>query len=77
MNETPQAHDWGPGESAVKPCCHAEPQSAMALHGVCIFCYRDRLAVAQHAWVKKLEEGRALNSKVFDLEREQSKGGDE
>ena len=28
------------------PCIHAEPQADSQLHGVCIFCYRDRLAAA-------------------------------
>jgi hypothetical protein len=26
-----------------EPCIHAEPQADSCLHGVCIFCYRDRL----------------------------------
>jgi hypothetical protein len=30
-----------------QPCIHAIPQAASQLHGVCIFCYRDRLAAAK------------------------------
>lgn len=29
------------------PCPHAIPQAASQLHGVCIFCYRDRLGEAR------------------------------
>ena len=25
------------------PCIHAEPQADSQLHGICVFCYRDRL----------------------------------
>lgn len=30
----------------MEPCGHAQPQADSQLHGVCIFCYRDRLAEA-------------------------------
>ena len=30
-----------------KPCGHARPQDASQLHGVCIFCYRNRLGTAR------------------------------
>ena len=32
-----------PVEDAFKPCGHEPPQGNSQLHGVCIFCYRDRL----------------------------------
>jgi hypothetical protein len=38
----------------MKPCAHAEPQGASQLHGVCIFCYRDRLSAA-HAQITKTD----------------------
>ena len=30
--------------SGFEPCTHAVPQADSCLHGICIFCYRDRLA---------------------------------
>lgn len=32
--------------SAFEKCGHAIPQANYCLHGICIFCYRDRLGVA-------------------------------
>lgn len=33
-----------PQQDPMKPCGHEPPQGASQLHGVCLFCYRDRLA---------------------------------
>lgn len=34
--------DWHPGMPLDTPCDHAQPLDASALHGVCVFCWRDR-----------------------------------
>lgn len=38
-------------ETLMEPCGHSEPQADSQLHGVCIFCFRDRGA----ALCKKLD----------------------
>lgn len=43
-----------PVEDAFKPCGHEPPQGNSQLHGVCIFCYRDRLG----AFRTQLDESR-------------------
>lgn len=43
-------------------CIHAVPQAADQLHGICIFCYRDRLGAAR-------TESAALRERVAVLER--------
>lgn len=48
---------------AIEPSCpHAIPQAASQLHGICIFCYRDRLAAVR-------AENAALRERVALLER--------
>ena len=34
-------------KNAFEPCGHEPAQSAAQLHGVCVFCYRDRLGKAE------------------------------
>lgn len=41
------------------PCGHCEPQSPAALHGICIFCWRDRGAAAVWALRARLERAEA------------------
>lgn len=43
-------------------CLHAIPQAASQLHGICIFCYRDRLASVR-------AENAALRERNAKLER--------
>ncbi len=43
------------------PCLHARPQAASQLHGICVFCYRDRLGAVG----RELREARA---RIADLE---------
>jgi len=38
------------------PCEHAIPQADSQLHGICIFCYRDRLSAA-HRELQIFKEG--------------------
>lgn len=47
---------------AEQTCTHAVPQAADQLHGICIFCYRDRLAAVR-------AENAALRERVKVLER--------
>jgi hypothetical protein len=52
----PAQQGEGDGERSIgPPCGHSEQFSDSQLHGVCIFCYRDRLGAA----VAKLKEARA------------------
>ena len=51
--ENPEARvDW------FKPCPHAVPQAASQLHGICIFCYRDRLGELSRLCQFYFEKGR-------------------
>ena len=50
----------------LEPCIHAVPQAASCLHGVCVFCYRNRLAAA-HREIAKLRE----DALVSDEERDE------
>lgn len=43
-------------------CGHEPPQSEMQLHGICIFCYRDRLGVAR-------KENRNYEAKLAEIEK--------
>ena len=58
----PYADDWEVGEAITKPCFHARPQDKSQLHGVCIFCWRDRCAVLAAA-VRRPEPGRCETCK--------------
>ena len=44
--ESPAAEHCPDAVPPFEPCGHERPQSAAQLHGVCIFCYRDRLGAA-------------------------------
>lgn len=37
-----QLKPWAIGDRIDAPCGHARPQAASQLHGVCVFCWRDR-----------------------------------
>lgn len=43
-----------------EPCIHAVPQSASQLHGICVFCYRDRLGATASALA-------AAEAKLFEM----------
>ena len=58
----PSADDWKIDEAVTKPCAHARPQDESQLHGVCIFCWRDRCAVLAAA-VRRHEPGRCETCK--------------
>lgn len=45
----------------MEPCGHAQPQADSQLHGVCVFCYRDRLAESHR-------KNDALRERVAELE---------
>jgi len=60
-------------KNAFRPCGHAPPQSVTQLHGVCIFCYRDRLGtetarLREHAVIlaAAVEEGSLLLQQALD-----------
>lgn len=53
------AHDWEVGDEITKPCVHAEPQAASCLHGVCIFCWRDRCATLR-ARLAKIDKAASM-----------------
>jgi hypothetical protein len=57
----------------MEPCAHAEPQAADQLHGVCIFCYRDRLADSR----RDVERMRGLSRALIDRLVERSRQYDE
>ena len=69
------------------PCGHSKPQADSQLHGVCVFCYRDRLhqAVTQRdealealekceEWVSKTPDGWEMQ-KVCMAAIAKAKGG--
>lgn len=62
----PSADDWKIDEAVTKPCAHARPQDESQLHGVCIFCWRDRCAVLAAA-VRRPEPGRCETCKWWRL----------
>ena len=49
--------------SGFEPCAHSTPQASSCLHGICVFCYRDRLGTA-------LNERNAANEAIVDCHRE-------
>ena len=52
--------------SELKPCGHEPPQSSSQLHGVCIFCWRDRCG----AWKQRAEKAeRELADARAEIER--------
>jgi hypothetical protein len=52
---TPSSKPGVPENELTTPCGHARPQDASQLHGVCIFCWRNR-AAALRARVLTLEK---------------------
>jgi hypothetical protein len=44
-----QSKPWAVGDRIDAPCPHAEPQTATQLHGVCIFCWRDRCGALERS----------------------------
>lgn len=68
------ALDWTIDDPLDKPCPHRTPNAggsvASELHGVCIFCWRDRASVCQRAallWRVRLDELKASKPNRPDL----------
>jgi len=68
------AHEsWHVNDPLDKRCPHAEPQADSQLHGVCVFCWRDRagairahLTTENEALKKELEETRGRLKRLDD-----------
>lgn len=60
--------DWTVDEPIDRPCGHAEPQAASQLHGVCVFCWRDRCGALRRALKAALSSAAGAGCPACDHE---------
>ena len=57
-------------EAMTEPCGHAEPQALNQLHGVCVFCWRDRAGYLMRQFKESRNKRQQMELEKLRLSRE-------